>query len=41
MKRQSMEGSIYGSNTMLRFGTKDAYDGKLAELRKAGKTVQS
>lgn len=36
-----MERTIYGDNTMLRFATKELYDAKLDELRKAGKRVQS
>ncbi len=34
------ENSLYGSNTMLAFATKEEYDAKLAALKAAGERVQ-
>lgn len=38
--RTEERGSLYGSNTMLRFDTEAAYRAKATELRDAGERVQ-
>lgn len=38
---RSREGSLYGSNRMLRFDSEAEYNAKLKELRAAGEKVQA